>query len=435
MSEGKKYSSLRSEEVQEIMSDIPGSILRWGISVIMVILVILFVGSYFFKYPDVITAELTVNAENPPAVIKARATGKIVALFVENQQEVASDMPLAVIENPAGYEDMHRLDSCLNGWNPERSSIQEGMKLFGDTLLRLGPVQAAYADFVTALQDYSRYLTLSYYQQKIGIQNNQLKSRKYHQLEMMQQRQLLKMQLANTVAVFRRDSLLYLKGVTSEEDFEASRSDLLKIRQSVSALSGSIKEAEIEVSQISESMLDLEQEDREHESLYIQNLRNAYQQVVTDIKTWEQDYLLISPIRGTVNLMGNWSINQNIELGETIFTVLPAKLSVSIGKAMVPTQGSGKVKVGQKAHVHLTNYPDQEFGFIEGTVRSLSEVPLPDGCYVAEIVFPNGLNTTYSVAIPATGTLSGYAEIITEDIRLLERIIMPVRRLAKKHFR
>ncbi len=67
-------------------------------------------------------------------------------------------------------------------------------------------------------------------------------------------------------------------------------------------------------------------------------------------------------------------------------------------------------------------------------VRSLSDVPLKDGQYVAEIVFPDGLTTNYSYTIPAQGTLSGYADIITEDVRLLKRIVMPVTRLVKKHY-
>ena len=47
-----KEIELRSEEVQEVMNHIPPSILRYGISVLLGILLILLIGSTFFNYPD-----------------------------------------------------------------------------------------------------------------------------------------------------------------------------------------------------------------------------------------------------------------------------------------------------------------------------------------------------------------------------------------------
>ena len=51
-----KEIELRSEEVQEVMSHVPVWILRWGITVLFCIVIILLIGSYLFKYPDVLEA-------------------------------------------------------------------------------------------------------------------------------------------------------------------------------------------------------------------------------------------------------------------------------------------------------------------------------------------------------------------------------------------
>ncbi|MDP4277254.1 MAG: HlyD family efflux transporter periplasmic adaptor subunit [Bacteroidota bacterium] len=434
MADGKHNIDLRSEEVQDIMSDIPGKIIRWGTTIIFIILILLIVGCFFFKYPDIIYANVTVTTKEPPAVIIAHSTGKIDAVFVDNQQVVDSGMPLAVIENPAAFEDMQLLTKRLSQWNPEQSDITSGIALFRSSLLRLGTVQSAYAEFLSALQDYSEYLTLNYYTQKISLQKGQLKSRNSNLLEMRKQQRLLKLQLKQTAIVFRRDSLLYLRGVNSKEELETSLNNLLKLQQSLSALNGSIKVAEIESSQTNESMLDLKQQDRDHENMFVLNLKSTYEKLLTQVKTWEQAYLLVSPIHGTVNLMGNWSPNQNVTSGETVFTILPDHLSAPIGKALVPATGSGKVKQGQVVLVRLNNFPDKEFGYIKGKVRSLSNVPLSDGNYVAEIQFPEGLKTNYAIKLTASGTLTGVAEIITNDIRLVERIIMPVKRVVRKHY-
>ena len=71
-----KEIELRSEEVQEVMSHVPVWILRWGITVLFCIVIILLIGSYLFKYPDVVEAEITVSTQNPPAYVVARVANQ-----------------------------------------------------------------------------------------------------------------------------------------------------------------------------------------------------------------------------------------------------------------------------------------------------------------------------------------------------------------------
>ena len=72
-----KNIELRSESVQEILGRPPRWIIRWGISIIFIIVAGLVVDSYFFKYPDVLTATITVTTENLPAGVMAKTTGRI----------------------------------------------------------------------------------------------------------------------------------------------------------------------------------------------------------------------------------------------------------------------------------------------------------------------------------------------------------------------
>ncbi len=423
---------MHSEQVQDILGNIPGKILRWGTTVIFAILLVLLVLSWFFKYPDTITAQITVNMELSPATIKSRSTGKMIALLVKNQQQVEAGTPLAVIENAASHKDVLWLDSCLQSWNPEVDSPQKGLNQVGDTMLILGTLHEAYAVFVSTIEDYVRFIELRYYQQKIALKTDQMHSRMEYHRDMLQQQMLLQSQLRNAETVFKRDSLLFKKGVNSEETLETSKSNLLKSKQSVSALNASIKEAEIESTLIRENILDLEQKQRDEESQYTLKMKASYMNLKSKLEAWKQQYVLTSPINGAVNLMGNWSLNQNVSEGDIVFTVLPNGLTQPMGKAMVPSMGSGKVRPGQAVHVHFSNYPDKEYGFVKGMIGSVSKVPLSDGTYVAEILFPSGLETTYSYNVPVSGTLSGYAEIITEDVRLLKRIVMPVKRLLNR---
>ena len=48
---------------------------------------------------------------------------------------------------------------------------------------------------------------------------------------------------------------------------------------------------------------------------------------------------------------------------------------------------------------------------------------------VVDIALPDGLTTNYGKTLPLTREMKGSAEIITDDLRLLERLIMPLRKI------
>ena len=81
--------------------------------------------------------------------------------------------------------------------------------------------------------------------------------------------------------------------------------------------------------------------------------------------------------------------------------------------------------------VRFSNYPDQEFGIVEGRVSSVSMVPLEDN-YLVEIVFRDGLTTNYGICLPARQEMKATADIVTEELRLIERLFQPLRKILRE---
>ena len=79
--------------------------------------------------------------------------------------------------------------------------------------------------------------------------------------------------------------------------------------------------------------------------------------------------------------------------------------------------------------IRLNNYPDQEFGYVKGIIRSISPVPTAEDNYVVDIDLPKGLKTNYGKELPLTREMKGSAEIITEDMKLIERLLAPLRKI------
>ena len=104
-----------------------------------------------------------------------------------------------------------------------------------------------------------------------------------------------------------------------------------------------------------------------------------------------------------------------------------------IGRALLPIQRSGKVKAGQRVIVRFTNFPDQEFGIVNGRLSSVSLVPSEDN-YMVEIAFPDGLTTNYRKNLPVSYEMKATAEIVTDDVRLIERFFQPLKKILKEGF-
>jgi len=70
---------------------------------------------------------------------------------------------------------------------------------------------------------------------------------------------------------------------------------------------------------------------------------------------------------------------------------------------------------------------------VSGRVINISDIPI-DSLYYVDISLPNGLKTNYQKKLHFNQGMSGEAEIITENISLLARIIHPIKEIIKNKF-
>ncbi|KAB1155106.1 HlyD family secretion protein, partial [Tenacibaculum aiptasiae] len=97
---------IRSEDVQEILSQVPNWMIRWGNTLFLVLILMLLFISWFVKYPDVITSEVMVTTSFPPEKIYAKSTGQFEVFLANEGKNVSKNEMLAVIENSASYKDV-----------------------------------------------------------------------------------------------------------------------------------------------------------------------------------------------------------------------------------------------------------------------------------------------------------------------------------------
>jgi len=423
----------RSEEVQDLLGRVPSWITRNGIIMVIVILLLLITGSWVFKYPDIITASVVVTSDNPPVHLLARVDGKLTTIRVRDKEKVAQGDLLAMLESSVNYDDLMDLRKQLALLAPFVREFKTEQMIPFQHNYSLGEIQPQFADFSKKFRDYLQFTNRNYYPGKIRSQQKQLHLSKSGYQSQLTRKKVLEEDLQIVRRKFQRDSILNKKGVLSLEDLEKSKREMLQKQLDYQEMLSSLSATELSMEQAGEKVAEAENLSGVEISNLQLALKESYEVLLGAVDVWELNYLIKSPIRGEVNFSKFWSNNQNVTKGEAVFTVIPEGNNILIGKVQLKMNGAGKVKIGQHVNLKFTNYPYLEYGLVKGVVSRISGVPTND-YYALEVKLPDQLVSTYGKKFEFQQELQGTAEIITEDQRLLNRILHPMRAVFSERF-
>lgn len=408
-----------------MLGRVPGWITRNGMILFFFLFALLLFGSWVFKYPDKKNARIVVTSVHPPADLKARSSGKIVGLFVVNDQLVSKGTVLAMIENPAVYEDVLRLKSSLVVLDSlSMDEISEDLPELNN--VKLGALQSDYSIFLKAYRDFIEFRRIDYHQRKMATARTELETQRVYtrSLSNRESNQKQAYDLANRQ--YNRNATLFEEGVISALNLEESRLEMLNELNKQQEIVSQMAENNISIARTQDQIVDLELKEQEEESGMINALEESKNNLLAVITAWEQNYLLIAPVSGSVTFTRFWSENQNVQSGEKVLTIVPVESGSMIGKIELPLAGAGKVKIGDQVNIQFDNYPHLEYGMVKGYISNIS--PVPDGdFYAVEVELRDGLLTFYGTNILFSQNMQGNAEIFTDKKRVLERVLNPIR--------
>lgn len=424
-----KSIELRSEELQDLIGRMPSCFERYGITVMAVVVLIMVIGTYFFKYPDTLDAQVVITNSTPAANVVARTSGNLEYINKDNGGMVTAGELLAVISNTANYKDVISLETAIKEVEQQDMSLLEFVCWMDNNRLQLGNMQHYYVTLHNAAQNLYLHNTKNYYEKKKEIIHKRLSQRhemehKEHQLHELQEKQE---QICREI--FLRDSMLYGSGMMSKEDYEKSEQTYMQsckgpIDREVDDIAHLIQETNEK-----ETLLDLDNEHLIVLNNYEQAFQSAIQEMEMTIKNWEETYVMRSPTEGRINQMGLQGKDRYVSNGETLFFVTPRIQEKPIGKAVLAASGAGKVMKGQKVIVCVNNFPEEEYGNLTGNVYAISDTPTPEGNYIVDIAFPDGLKTGFNKELPPSQQFLGSARVIIKDRRLIELFIQPIKKI------
>lgn len=429
--DNKKEIEIRSDEVQEILGGVPPRIVRYGVMSIFLVFCILIIATFVIKYPDVVYSPIVVTTEQPPAPIISRASGKIENLFVSEQEKVAKGAVLGIIENPASFDDFQQLQKMLQKAKQYILNIEILDSLKFGANMQLGPIQDEYSFFVRKVNDFKNFRGLDYYPKlNKSLEEEKSMSRIYYD-RLYAQRNTFENEYNLARSQFVRDSNLYSGNVLPAREFENSKAEMLSKKNSFEGAKTKLAETQMEIYALDQRIIENQKNHIDQQKNYELEIDEAYQNLVAAVNEWELNYVLKAPVDGVVSFNKFWSETQNVKEGDRVLTIIPENPGELIGRVQLPIRGSGKIRPGLDVNIKFDNYPYMEFGTVRGEVKNISMVP-EDNSYTVEVFFPEGLVTTYGNKLELQNQISGQAEIIAEDLRLIQRILNPLKSLWKE---
>ncbi|MBP93063.1 MAG: HlyD family secretion protein [Flavobacteriaceae bacterium] len=430
MPEQLEHIELRSEEVQEILTKVPHWMIRWGNLLFLgLILLILFI-TWFVKYPDIIVSEALITTQIPPQKEYAKITGELNAILVVDNQNVESRQPLAILENTANYKDVFILKTVIDTITVNSKSFY--FPIDSLPLLFLGDIESHYAVFENSYIQYQLNKEFEPFSNE-ALANSYSISELNSRLQSLQsQKEINKIELDFKNKDLQRSETLFEKGVISAQDYENKQLEFAQAERNYKNFESSISQIREGISNAKNTSKGTEINRIKEEMILLKNVIQSFNQLKKAIKDWEYQYVLQSNIEGKVAFLNYWNTNQTVNQGDLVFTIIPNKNSSFIAKLKTPAQNSGKIKIGQRVNIKLENYPDTEFGVLNGLVNNISIIPDKDGLYLIDVKLPEKLMTSYNKEIDFQQEMRGSAEIITEDLRLIERFFYQFKEILKR---
>ena len=424
----EKEIELRSEEVQEILTRVPHWMIRWGSVMVLITVLSLFFVSWLVKYPDVIKTQIVITTNIPPEKLVAKVSGKIETILVEDKAIVYKNTPLGVIENSANYKDVFLLKSMVDTIAIDKNKFPfEKLKM-----AQLGEVESYFAVFQKESIADDLNAKLQPYQVEGTAQS-------YESIQLKERLRLLESQRSSNQAelVLQKSDLdryegLFKKGIIATQELEKHKLTYLQVERNYKSLLSTISQLKSAINELNKNSKTTRiNESKENVNLE-RNVIQSFYGLKKAIRDWELNYVLRSSIEGKVSFLQLWAPNQTVNAGDNVFAVIPINEKGYIGKVKAPAQNSGKIKVGQTVNIRLANYPDREFGIIKGAIKAISLTPDKDGNVLIDISLPNGLETSYKKQISFQQEMTGTADIVTDDLRLIERLLYQFRDLFKR---
>jgi multidrug efflux pump subunit AcrA (membrane-fusion protein) len=415
-----------SDDILDILNESPRWIVRMGVTVISFILILFLAGTWFIKYPEVLKGAAVVSPDAPTIQVMTKSDGRLMRILVSDGAMVKKGDVLAEMENLSSLDHTRQIEQLLNSGRQFLKNQHAEIVFSGDTLWG-GDFQPLVARMEQNYRLYRWLMTDSYYEQKLASIQQQLSAQKKMITVNSRRKALNEAEFKNIAAAYQTDQKLLEEGLYSKSEFLKRENEYLEKQRETTGMEEHTIKSQLNIAQLQSEynsvMFEFETKKRD----YLMAITESIQQLDQTLQAWKYRHLLTAPSDGKLVWLKTLAERQHVTANEALFSVLPEQRNY-LAMVEIPVRGLGKAAVGQKVVLKMDDYPYQEFGTLEGQVVAMAPSENIRN-YRLTVALPKGLTSSYQQPFYCKSEMAGTAEVVTQDLRLLERLFYGVRKL------
>ncbi len=425
-----EHTTELSEDVRDIVDRMPSNFSLFTVLLLTFITITLIALGFLIKYPDIVTGQILVNSRQSSIKLVNKIPGKLNIENLSRGSYVKEGRIVATIQNAASTKDVEKLKEILQKYNPISDTTFFIIKHKLSDSLSLGELSPAFYEFTNVLSEIITEKKYSSFDQQLKSTGDLIVEQKKllkQGLKILDTREL---QLEISNSSYQRNITLYNQKVIAKAEVEKSNADYLTSLENNERIRNELINNKVSLSTSINKILELSNGKKTREEQLRSKLISVYNVLMAQLIDWENKYCLFSPISGRLEFQQFWAQNQFIPINTELFNILPDANFDKI-EVYIPSDGVGKVKVGQEAIIKLEDFPYMEFGWLEGKVASIflsKTIREKENLTLVIIQIKKGNNQNMGLKYGMRGS----AEIITEDKRLIERLFSGIKYILRR---
>lgn len=408
-----------TDDMQDIITAVPGWLLRWGISLFFGILVLIVGLGALIKYPDIVNAQLKVDSPNSPKPVVSKISGKLVDLLVNEKQVVTAGQPLGYLESTADHEKVLALLANIKLLQQQvlQNKPLNNLVVSQADNTQLGELQTAYQAFSQEYLAYKSTIDNGFLVKKKAYLQKDLSNLSAQQQQLTSQKTIEQHDFSLTNDEYEMHKKLAQQKVETKAELRQEESKYLAKKTSLLQTESAIINGDNNYAAKQKEILELDNQVTEEKSKFLQALNS----LVSTAEDWKSKYVLTASQPGKISYASIVQKNQVLTAGQEVFYIDPGN-EAFFGRMTISQNNMGKVKEGQEVLVKLRSYPFEEYGMIRGRIKYIADVPYKDSIFISQVDFKIKNSSDLKKPIHLKQGMVADAEIITQDATILQRI-------------
>lgn len=418
-----------AQEIIETPTSPLGHIVIW-----MTVLLLMTAGAwlYFGKLDVVVSGQGKLASESGTKILQSSASGTVVDIKVREGQRIKKGDIVVELDKKVAQQNVESVEKTLAIAKIERS-IAKGVSssIVMDDINKSGLTEETKQSLI----------------EKMHAQNDILESRKLLSSTNLTN---LQKQLSQLNGVGKDLNDMLTKDKAKEQEINKLiergnplqqmqlRSDLNSVRQKIASLESSLSSQKQQMAQV-ESAID---NTKNQAAVSLNELRvsNAATAISQDNKIIElenslsrarvalEQTTIVAPVDGTVLSLKTNTIGGVVSAAQIIAEITPLEESLVV-EASLQSRDIGFVNVGQRVVVKVDAYSFQRYGYLSGTVQSISPDAIVNdklGLMYRIRVKLDSLKTSKNIELKMIPGMNSVVEITTGNRRAIEFLLDPL---------